>query len=438
MKKYEETVEYLDTFLNYEKKGFKGGETFDLGGMRTALRKMGYPDRDYVSAHIAGTKGKGSVSTFAASILRSSGMRTGLYTSPHLSTPRERIRVNGKMISKAEFTDGLEYLKKILGKNAPGKLTYFEIFTLLAMWYFKTKKVEAAIFETGMGGRLDATNVIKPIVCGITPISYDHTRVLGRSLGKIAGEKAGIIKKGVVCVSSPQRSNVLKVIKERCDELDVSLLLAGKDLRVEIKEIRPEGTIFNITTPLKRYEDCRTGMPGEFQPENVLQAVIICEEIWKRTRPGEIKEHAVTSGIKKAFLMGRMEVLSSSPLIIIDGAQNSSSAERLVRSVRKTFDYNKLVLIAAFCEDKDIKGSCTVLSDIADVVIVTRARTSRYAEPKKIAGYFPGKKVIIAETVKDAITRAMVMAKKKDLVLSAGSFYLAGEIREIVKGKAVK
>ena len=435
MKKYEDAVRYLDGRVNYEKKGFTGGEKFDLLGMTAALKKLGHPDRSYKSVHIAGTKGKGSASTFTACILAEAGLKVGLYTSPHLLTPRERIKINGKEISKDDFARGVFYISEKLKKGITGKLTYFELMTLLAIWYFKESKVDAAVFETGMGGRLDATNVLKPLVSGITPISYDHTHVLGRSLAKIAAEKAAIIKKGAVCVSSAQRKEALKVIKMRCKETSSALFLSGKEIKSEIKAMTPEGTLFDSVTPLRRYKNCYTSLLGDFQPENASLAAAIGEVVWRSFSRQEIKEEAVRRGIRKAFIAGRMEVFKGHPGIVIDGAQNAASVQRLACSVRKIFSYGKLVLITAFCRDKDIKGSCRVLSGLADIVIVTRASTRRAEEPIKIAGYFKGRKVIVTESAEEAVTRAMEVSTKKDLILAAGSLYLAGEIRRILKRK---
>jgi dihydrofolate synthase / folylpolyglutamate synthase len=435
MRKYKDALLYLDTFVNYEKKGFKRGTELDLGRVRAALRRLSRPDGKYASIHIAGTKGKGSVSVFTASILQASGMKTGLYTSPHLSTPRERIRFNGGMISKRDFAEGVFFLKKKLGNSANGKLTYFEIMTLLAMNYFAFKKSDIAVFETGMGGRLDATNVIKPVVCCITPISYDHTGVLGRSLEKIAKEKAAIIKRGTVCVSSEQKKSPLKVIEERCLQVNSRLILVGRQVNSVVKEFGPKGSLFDIITPSGRYGNLKTKMSGKFQTDNAAAAVAICEEARKRTDREELKEIEVRKGIGKAFIAARMEVLATSPFIVIDGAQNAASAEKISSSIRETFDHDKLILIAAFCEDKDIKGSCRAFSEIADTVIVTRARTPRSASAERIAGYFSRKKVIIAKSPAEALMKAKEISGKKDLILAAGSLYLAGEIREIVKGR---
>jgi dihydrofolate synthase / folylpolyglutamate synthase len=432
MKKYEKAVGGLDALVNYEKKGFKNSEKFDLKRMRAASRKLYHPENAYVTVHIAGTKGKGSVATFAASILKEAGMSTGLYTSPHLSSPRERIRLNGKMISERDFAGSFFGVQEALGGGA-AKLTYFEMITLMAMWYFRFRKAEAAVFETGLGGRLDATNVLKPIVCGITPISYDHTNVLGNSLGEIAREKADIIKKGAVCVSSPQESAALRQIKNRCARVGARLLLAGKEVRSDIKKMSSTGSVFDVITPLRKYAGCRTVMPGEFQAENAAVALAICEEMWRVTRPGEIRADAVKRGIKNAFLAGRMEVLSAGPDVVIDGAQNAASASRLAGSIKKIFRYDKLLLIVAFCDDKDIRGACDALGKIADVIIVTRARTKRAANPEKIAVCFGAKKVIMASNAETALGRAFSIAGKGDLILAAGSFYLAAEIREIMK-----
>lgn len=435
MKKYDEAVKCLDSFVNYEKKGFNSGVNFHLGGMRSALRKMGLSGKSFAAAHIAGTKGKGSVSTFTASILSEAGMRTGLYTSPHLLCLRERITIDGKMISERAFSEGFFYLMKTLEKRTIERLTYFEVLTLIAMWFFAGGRADAAVFETGLGGRLDATNVLSPLVCGITPISYDHTRVLGRSLRKIAGEKAAIIKKNAVCVSSRQEKSVLRVIKKRCVEVGASLVLADRYARCEIKKMEPKGTVFDIETPLRRYSDCYTVMPGEFQVDNAAVAVAICERMWHRIYRSDIDEDAVKKGIAKTFLEGRMEMVSFFPRIIVDGAQNAASAETLAGSVSKIFSWDNLVLIAGFCDDKDIKGSCAALSGIADTIIVTQAPTVRAAKPEKIVKCFNNRRVIVAENVEEALDRAICIAGEKGLILAAGSFYIASEVKRIINRK---
>ena len=236
-------------------------------------------------------------------------------------------------------------------------------------------------------------------------------------------------------MSSAQRKEALKVIKKRCEETSSALFLSGKEIKSEIKAMTPEGTLFDIVTPLRRYKNCYTSLLGDFQPENASLAAAIGEVVWRSLFRQEIKEEAVRRGIKKAFIAGRMEVFKGHPVMVIDGAQNARSAQRLAGSVRKIFTYGKLVLITAFCRDKDIKGSCRVFSGLADIVIVTRARTRRAEEPIKIAMYFKSRKVIVTESVKDAVTRAREVSTKKDLILAAGSLYLAGEIRQILKRK---
>jgi len=438
MKTYKEAIRYLDSLVNYEKKGFKGGESFGLGNMRSALDLLGSPEDSFRCIHVAGTKGKGSVSVFAFSILRQAGMKTGLYTSPHLLSPRERIRLDGKDISEKDFAEGVFYLRRRLPRRILEKITYFEFLTLLAFWYFRKMRWSAAVLETGMGGRLDATNAVNSEVSVITPVSYDHTKILGKSLGKIAFEKAGIIKRRSVCVCSSQKRTALGIIKDSCRGKKARLILYGADIKAKVKEFSAEGSSVDIITPFGVYRNCRVGLAGLFQAENAALAAAAAGAFYKLVKRNEISSEAVKKGITKAFIPCRFEVLAENPVTVADGAQNAASCRVLASSVRKIFGPRKVILIAAFCSDKDIKGSCRALRAIADTVVATRARTARAADPSEIAGYFPGKNVMIARGAEEALAISKKMAGKNDIVLAAGSLYLAGEIRSLVKRKKRK
>ncbi len=433
MNAHEETLKYLDSFVNYEKTGLDrtDASAFDLDKLRLALNKLGDPQKSYRSVHVAGTKGKGSVCAFVSSILRESGHRVGLYTSPHLVTPAERIAVNGEMIPQKDLADVVEKIRGVL-PDAEKTFTYFEMFTLMAMVYFKARGVSHGVFETGLGGRLDATNVLDPDVCGITPISYDHMQVLGERIEEIAAEKAAIIKKGSRCVSSPQSEAALGVIKRRCEETASSLSLVGDAITYDIRGLGPEGSIFDIHGEKGDYEGCRVRMPGDFQVTNCATAAGICESLSGKTG-GRIDPLALKRGIENAFVPGRMEVLSLRPAILIDGAQNGESAAKLRYSVERIFKYDRLILLLGLCRDKDIESVCAELAPAASEIVLTKAPAERAMDPHVIRGYIRGRKVSITSDVREALGTALRIAKKNDLILATGSFYVIGEVRELLR-----
>ncbi|MBU1128424.1 MAG: bifunctional folylpolyglutamate synthase/dihydrofolate synthase, partial [Candidatus Omnitrophica bacterium] len=256
--KYSEAIEFLNSFYDYEKIALDPlKERFNLGFLREILKKIGDPDKSYRSVHIAGTKGKGSISVFTSNIIAEAGYRTGLYISPHVSDIRERISVDDRVISEKDFAQTVRALLSSAGALLdPEKLSYFEVLTLVAMLHFKMKEVEVAVFECGMGGRLDATNVITPVVCGFAPISHDHVQILGTKITEIAGEKAAIIKKGARCVTARQEPAVLKIIKDKCREQNASLSIVGSDVTCGAVKAGPGGTSFDIYGRYGNYNKC--------------------------------------------------------------------------------------------------------------------------------------------------------------------------------------
>ena len=430
MKTYNEVIQCLDSFVSYEKIGFDNIKTdFDLDKLRKVLEKLNDPQKNFRAVHIAGTKGKGSVCTFVSSILREGGYRTGLFTSPHLQNISERIRVNSDNITERETVEVFERLERCLGHDMFNDFTCFEVYTLMAITYFSLKNVDIAVFETGLGGRLDATNIINAEVCGITPISYDHMAVLGNSLEEIAYEKTGIIKRGSLCVSAAQNEKVLDVIKEKCDERSAKLSLVGRDITSDLKRSDISGSLIDIYSGEKSYKECCIHMIGVFQVENCVMATSICEKV-----SDKISEDAVKRGIEKAFIPGRMEVLSQSPTILIDGAQNGDSVGKLKSSVEQIFKYDKLILLLGVSKDKDIKNICGEMGTLADEVIITRSSSERALDPLIIRGYLKGKNALVTYNSEEALGRAFDSAGENDLILVAGSFYLIGEIREKILG----
>ncbi len=433
MKEYEDVIRYLNSFQNFEISGFDGfTKKLDLSRVFKALERMGRPDRDYRSIHVAGTKGKGSVCAYTASILCEAGYKVGMYTSPHLRDVLERIKIDDKEINKDDLIEAVSNVERVVGKDS-GDFTYFEILTLAAISVFSLRNVDIAVFETGLGGRLDATNVIEPEVTGITPISFDHTDVLGGTIEKIASEKAGIIKNGMVCVLAPQDGKASRVIEDTCSIRKSGLLYVGKEITYKIKDKGPGGSVFDLRTPVREYKGCRTGMPGFLQVMNAAQAVSMCEQLLK----DELSESAVKTGIEKTFIPGRLEILSRDPLLLIDGAHNADSAEKLKYSVEQIFKYDKLILLLGLSKGKDIAGVCSVMGKLADHLILTRSGSERAVDPHILRGYFKGRGADITGDVKEALGLALFKAGKKDLILAAGSFYVIGEVRTLVMGDKV-
>ena len=430
MKTYEETIEYLNTFKNFELSGFDSfKKSVSLDKIRNALIKLSNPHLSYKTIHVAGTKGKGSISVFISSILEESGYSVGLFTSPHLVSPRERIKINNKTIEPEKVIHLIEYLKKILGEDINKQFTFFEIYTLLSMVYFQEEEVDFAVFEVGMGGRLDATNVIKPKVCAISPISYDHTNVLGETIKEIAGEKAAVIKNRIKCISSAQSKEAMGVIYKRCTSQTADLKIVGKDITFDIKKTDSRGSLFDIYSGNNIYKGCKTNMLGSYQISNCASAVGMYEALFDDKN---IDKNAVKRGLEKAFIPGRTEVLCEEPLLVIDGAQNIDSAKKLKYSVEQIFKYDKLILLLGVSKDKDIAGICKELVPIADEIIITKADNGRALKPELIRGYIKGKKVHIANDTKEALGLSFMRAEQKDLILATGSFFLIGEIRKEV------
>jgi len=421
---YTESVDYLNSFTNYERIGFddvKGN--FNLQNLQQVLDDIKNPQENFQVIHVAGTKGKGSICEFTNSILLKAGHDVGLFTSPHIIDSRERIKFNNESISKEDFSEIVRDFKNVVQDK---KITYFEAYTLIAIMYFAKKKVDYAIFEVGLGGRLDATNVIKAKYSVISPISYDHMNVLGESLKEIASEKAGIIKEGSFCVSAPQKDEVLNIIREKCKEMKVPFSIVGKDVTYKKKKIQIDGSEVSIKTQTEEYSNCKINMLGEFQVDNCASAVQICEKI------GISKENII-NGISKAFIPARFEIISKEPFIVLDGAQNEESAQKLKESVEQILKYDRLLLILGVSKDKDVKGICKELVPIADRVILTKSASQRALDPFLIRGFVKNKPSKVTKDIKEALGIALSRAKKSDIILITGSFYVAGEVKKLLR-----
>jgi dihydrofolate synthase/folylpolyglutamate synthase len=367
-----------------------------------------------------------------ASALYAAGHKTGLYTSPHLHTIRERIAVDGKPISEQEVATLVARLKPaaeaVNREGLYGETSTFELLTALAFLYFQQKGAEFQVLEVGLGGRLDATNIVQSEVCVITSISLDHTEVLGNSIAQIAWEKAGIIKPGAVVVSSPQREEAASVIAEVCHKMGAKLIKVeeemawrkmASDIHRQSFAISRNGRWYDITIPLL----------GEHQLENAVTAVACLEALG-------IPREGIISGLAQVQWPGRLEILREEPLLIVDGAHNADSARRLREALEQLFHFQRAILIIGTSFDKDIAGFIAELVPLFDTAIVTRSQHPRASAPQSLAAEFAKykMKVSVAEEVNEAISQALRMAKKEDLICATGSLFLVAEVREWAKG----
>jgi dihydrofolate synthase / folylpolyglutamate synthase len=433
--RYLQVLKYLESFINYEKIPlWPYKESLKLERMRGFLSEIGNPQEFLKCVHIAGSKGKGSTCAFIAYILKEAGYKVGLYTSPHLSDFRERIRILKAAPNKNKDFSGMipkNDLVRLICRFKPkideynncarnGALSFFEVYTALAFVYFKEKKIDYAVLETGLGGRLDATNTVNAIICALTPISLEHTRQLGNTIKKIAFEKAGIIKRQdqtVVCAE--QTSAALTLIQKRCREVGAKLFVVGKDIRYS-------GTNdnFKIKYLNSEFTNLKIKLIGTHQLINAAVALGVVQSL------GVKDIVSIRRGLYNTIWPGRCEQLARNPLIVLDGAHNVASCRVLKKTIKDYFKYRKLILILGISNDKDISGICREFQGLADKVILTQSHNPRAAELSILERYFNNKMVFKTENVCQAKRMAFRLADKKDLILVTGSLFVVGEFRE--------
>ena len=440
---YQAAVNYVLSFADYEKipgsSYFFG--SFDLRRMDQLLGYLHNPHLSSKTVHVAGTKGKGSTSAMIASVLIASGFRTGLYTSPHLNTIRERIKLNDRLITTEEFAFFIERLQpdieKTNSRNDYGQLTTYEILTALAFTYFSYHDVEFQVMEVGVGGRLDATNVVQPAVCVITSISYDHTDALGNTLGKIAAEKAGIIKPGCTVISAPQAIEAEKIITETCRQKEAKLIQVGNDVKWHKTTANLERQSFMITGKKKNY-DLSIPLLGDHQLENAATAVAALEVL--ADSGVSISDENIVNGLSNVSWPGRLQILRHNPVIVVDGAHNTYSLRRLREAIVEYFNFETLFLIVGISCDKSIADMVHELSYFDGTIIATSSTHPRASDPSEIALHFTklGINIQITQNITEAISYSMNIAKEKDLICITGSLFLVAEAIAHVNGKVIE
>lgn len=434
-------IKYLDSFTDYEKTtGYSyNAAYFNLARMRYLLSKLGDPHLKIRSVHIAGTKGKGSVATMIASVLSEAGLKVGLYTSPHILSFRERIKINGRMITLKEISSLAGKLKlavdDLLKYTKFGTPTYFEVYTALAFLYFYLKKVDIMVLEAGMGGRLDATNVVSPLVSVITPISLDHTKELGNTIIKIAKEKAGIIKRNSIVISAPQQKSVAVLIKSISKDKNSKYVEINKDLRFKIEKSDIKGSTFDCFSKKHDFKGLKLNLIGEHQVQNAAIAISVLETVSPMLGIERKLSYAVKAGLAKVKMPGRIQVIGKNPVILLDAAHNAASASVLTDTIKKYFKYKKLILVLGMSSNKDIKGVANILSKITDFAILTKSSNYRSAGVKELLEKSNFKGTFCCDKVSSSIEYAKKIAEKDDLICITGSFYIVHDSIKYLKFK---
>ena len=428
---YPEALSYLGQTRRF---GMKLG----LDTMRGLAQALGNPQDKLRFIHLAGTNGKGSTAAFCESCLHASGYRVGLYTSPHLVSVRERIQIDRQMISAADFAEGMTVVSEIAESRADGEITFFELMTALALWYFAREKVDWVVWETGLGGRLDATNIVTPEVCIITNIGLDHQQYLGESLREIAAEKAGIIKEGVPVVSSVEKGEAADLIQERikhrkCPSTLLKLSKASSNLGLR------EGRQWARIAFDGEEHEFAIGLIGEHQAENAACAVAALDYL---AHGANISTSTICRGLSETLWPGRFEILSEKPLIVLDGAHNSAGTEMLVETWRAflaaRFGWSareierSARLVFASVTDKDISETAQLLRPLAREVLLVRLANERSAEPARLAEAFTGLPCACYDSV-SAVWHDIVSAPVS-ITLITGSLFLVGEMLALRQG----
>lgn len=413
--------------------------SYHLERITLLMKQLGNRHLEIPTIHIAGTKGKGSTAAMVTSILTAHGFKTGLFTSPHLHHAVERIRIGMKPISRTAFATIVEQIwpaVERIGTYGPyGGITWFEMMLAVAFVHFHESRVSFQVMEVGLGGRLDATNIVKPNICAITSISLDHTSTLGETLEQIAYEKAGIIKTRVPIVAAPQSHEVLNILKDIAQRRNAPLVNVRANMKWSRTSSNQRGQNVAMHGNLYRYE-FRSPLLGDYQLENAATAISIIEALVPSGFP--IDKRLVETGLQRVKWPARLEVISSiGPQLVVDGAHNPYSIGRLVKAVRELFIFKHLFIVFGSLTGHSIEGMVQELVDLSATMLIVESRHPRAAPMKSVASVAATFGVYVghsATSVAEGLRKAFDMAEDKDLILGTGSLSVAAEIIEEMKG----
>ena len=433
---YPQALDYLLTFADFERSG-RFADRADVNPMQSLLAALGDPHWGRLTVHIAGSKGKGSSAAMIESILRQAGVRTGLYTSPHLHSYCERIRIDGRPIKESAFAHlaGLvRGAQKSVELQSGRELVTFDLLTALGFLAFRQNEVQVQIIEVGLGGRLDSTNVFaKKEVSVITPLSLEHTAILGNTIRAIAREKAGIITKNCTVVLARQDYAGAEAVIRKTTAVQGSLLLdVARDYPLQHIASSLRGQRLLMRTPAGRNLKINLSLLGQHQAENAATAVAAVEAL-----PLRISDEAITRGLGSVRWPGRFEVVRTKPVVVLDGAHNRDSARRLRETIAELLPGQKVIFIVATSADKDVKGIATELLMLKPGIIVTESSHQRAMPSQQLAGVFErfGHAPQVANSIPQALESALAASKEKTVICLVGSFFAVAEGREYLSGR---
>lgn len=425
---YEQAIEYIEHTSKY-------GNNTGTKRVETILELLGNPHKELKCIHVAGTNGKGSTTAMISQILIESGYKVGMYTSPYLEEFEERIQINGENIPKDRLASVITKVSVAVEKIVEewGSPTEFEIITCAMFLYYYEEKIDYAVIEVGLGGRMDSTNVITPLVSVITSISFDHMGILGDTLEKIAYEKGGIIKEGVPVVLYPQEEEAENVIRDICSGKDSFLIKVDKYCVKEVENLyNVKYQKFIITTEEKEY-NVQLSLLGVHQ---ILNSAVVLNAIEQLQHQGvQIKEEHIKEGLKKVKWAGRMEIMQNNPMVLLDGAHNIDGINKLSENVKKYFKYNNLILIIGILADKQVEEMIKTITPLAHKVIAITPHSYRAENAEKLGEIIKkyNNSYEKIEDYKEAYVKALSYCGKDDMVLVCGSLYMIGDMRKIVR-----
>ncbi|MCA9279514.1 MAG: bifunctional folylpolyglutamate synthase/dihydrofolate synthase [Phycisphaerales bacterium] len=433
--------QYLNQLPNFERTVPQriSPATFKLERMRTLLSSLGNPQNTLTLIHVAGSKGKGSICEMTASALQGCGYTVGVFTSPHLVSPRERIRINDAMIDESSFADVLARVARATEKHRLTRenTTYFEVMTAAGFLYFAEQAVDIAVIEVGLGGTLDSTNVIQPAVCIIGALYLEHAAILGSTLEAIACEKAGVIKPKVPVVTLDHPPSVMEVIRKKAEAADAPLHVLRDTIpfswRVSANANGQPQTVINLACPTISLEHIPVPLAGDHQAVNCALALTAISLL--KGNDFSFSEPALVEGLSRTMHQGRMELICQKPRVLIDGAHNPESIECLVKTLALHHTYDSLHVVFGCASDKDIRGMLAHVATVADKVVFTQADSSRAVDPNLLLQHWnelTDRPAQVAATVPDALRDAASVCTPDDLICVTGSFHLVGQAKEHV------
>jgi dihydrofolate synthase/folylpolyglutamate synthase len=421
MNDYQQTIKYL---FDLQYSGIKLG----LDNAARLLTFLGNPQKKWPAVHIAGTNGKGSSAAYIYTILKLAGYKVGLYTSPHLIDFSERIRINDIPIPWETIVDYTRLLRPEIDRvNA----TFFEATSAIAFHYFAENQVDIAVIETGLGGRLDATNLVEPLVTVITPISEDHQQYLGESILQIAREKAGIIKPGIPCITNNRDQAIVRIFRETCAAVNAPFISINPERGIKINRSTIRGNMFDLTLDNQHYHGLETSMAGKHQTDNAVLALAAVKNI----KNFNITEQNIRDGLKQAKWPGRMQIIREKPLVILDAAHNPDGFRNILGFLRSLFPQKKIWSLIGLAKDKDFKTIADILWKHIDKIGVISKFSDRGLPADKLIGQFKeiSGYALQFETIEEGYLTTLKKMSEDDILIIIGSHYLAGEFLQKIQ-----